>query len=493
MIKTPALNQKIILLILISFFGIIYMVQVILNHYYFRTFALDYGFYNQALWDFAHFRINANTVMEPPLENYFQIHPGFTLLLLSPLYHVFTPIFGTYSLLIIQNFFILFGGYCVFQLIYRKTNDFWIAILAFLHFNLIWGHYSALSSDFIETTIGASMVPVFLLLFDKRRFIPATLVFLFIITCKENMPIWFIFISLLLIFIYKDRTCRCVAFSFGVFSVIYLILIFKIFIPYFEIPGRPYWGFNYSVLGSGPAEALKFVFVHPIEFVKLMFVNHLGEPFYDKIKPEFYFMFLASGGLLLFRRPVYLIPFIPIIAQKVLNDGYGRWGITGFYSIEVVSILTVFAFLATAGIKKSVFKYILYGVLCVTTLVVTLKKMYFRQSVWYTRNKECLYCEDFYHTDMDVVSIRKQIDKWVPKDAALAGTQGIIPHYAFRDKIYIFPYIHDAEYITLLKKGNTYPLTEKKYRTTMEQFLRDPSWNVISEDDDLIILKRNDL
>jgi uncharacterized membrane protein len=35
----------------------------IYNHYVFRTFALDLGIKNQAIWDYAHFRYNYNTVM----------------------------------------------------------------------------------------------------------------------------------------------------------------------------------------------------------------------------------------------------------------------------------------------------------------------------------------------------------------------------------------------------------------------------------------------
>jgi uncharacterized membrane protein len=171
-----------------------YTFQVVVNHYCMRTYALDYGYYNQAFWDFAHFRMNRNTVFEPPLENYFQIHPAFTLPILSPLYWLFNPIFGTYSLLIIQNIFIMLGGIGTYLFIKRKTNHFWIALLAFVHFNLLWGHFSALSADYIDTTVAASVVPLFLFFLTNTN-LPFPLYYFFLLSCVS-------------------KTCPCGSYSF---------------------------------------------------------------------------------------------------------------------------------------------------------------------------------------------------------------------------------------------------------------------------------------
>ncbi|MBN2812679.1 MAG: DUF2079 domain-containing protein [Bacteroidales bacterium] len=483
-------KEKIIIWGLVVLVAFVYTLQVALNHYFFRTYAFDYGFYNQAFWDFAHLRINSNTVFEPPLYNYFQVHPSFTLLLLSPLYWLFNGIFGTYSLLIIQNIFIVAGGYCVFLLIKRKTNDFWIAVLAFLHYNLIWGHFSALSADFIEATVGASMVPLFLLLYDSRKFLWSGLVFLFVILCKENMPIWFIFISITLLLTYKDKTSRWVAGSFALFSIIYLFVLFAIIIPHFEDPEFPYWGFAYSALGESPAEALLFVARNPLEAIRLLFVNHLGDPAYDRIKTEFYTVFLISGGALLFRRPVYLIPFIPIIAQKMYNDSFVRWGMLGFYSIEVVSVLTVFVFLAMLGIKKRWIRLVLFSLLCISTFGITLEKLDERRAIWYESSKENMLQRSFYRSDLDVQKIRRQINEIVPSDGAIAGSQAIIPHYAKRSEVHVFPFVHDATWLVLLKDHNPYPLTAEEFRARVAAYLQHAEWECVLDDYPLLILKK---
>jgi uncharacterized membrane protein len=485
-------GRKILLWGLMLFFFTVYTLQVVLNHFYFRTYALDYGFYNQAFWDFAHFRVNSNTVFEPPLETYFQIHPGFTLLLISPLYWVFTPFFGTYSLLIIQNIFLLIGGYSVYLLIKDKTNNYWIALLAFLHFNLIWGHYSALSSDFIETTVAASMMPVFLLFFDRKKYIASILVFLFIITCKENMPLWFIFMSITMILIYKDKKTKLLSLGLGIFSLLYFLFLFKFLIPYFESPGTDYWGFAYSALGKNPGEALQFIFTHPFQALSLLFVNPTGNPDYNYIKAEFYIVFLVSGGILLFLRPVYVIPFIPVIAQKMFNDSFIRWGMLGFYSIEAVSILTVFAFLAISRIGNIKLKLILCVVLCLSTLRITLVKLDNRTALWYDISKENMLRSSFYRSDMDVQKIRKEIRSVVPVDSSFAASQGIVPHFSQRKNAHIFPFVHNARYLIFLKDHNTYPLKPEEFKKEADKYIKNPDWECVLDDYPLLILKRID-
>jgi uncharacterized membrane protein len=476
---------------LFIFFMVLYTTQVVLNHYYMRTYAMDYGFYNQAFWNFAHFNNNSYTVFEPVLANYFQNHPAFTLPLLSPLYWIFNPFFGTYSLLIIQNIFIMLGGYGTYLLVKRKTGNEIFAILAFVHYNVIWGHFSALASDYIDTTVASSMVPLFFLFFDKKKYVLASLFFLFVIICKENMPIWFIFISITLILLYKDRISRWMATGYALFSMAYLVFLFKILIPHFQDPNLPYWGFAYSALGNNPAEAIGFIFRHPWETVRLLYINHSGDPLYDGIKQEFYKVFLLSGGVLLFLRPVYFIPFIPIIAQKMFNDSYIRWGIMGFYSIEVVSILTLAVFLATSHLKSVKLKYGLYLILCIVSLRITLIKMEERTSKWYDASKENLTSRVFYTPPNDVRHIRELIRENIPPDANVAAMQDIVPHLAYRKNISIFPYVRQAEYIVFLLNGNKYPLKGEKFILEKDKYLNDSTtWKEIINEYPLLILKR---
>src|ERR1043165_9970817 len=100
MLNTSIFNRRSLVLLFLILLGGINLLIVVVNHYYFRTYAFDYGVYNFAFYDFAHGRIS-------PCPIYLFIHPvtflqdhvSLTLLVLSPLYWLLHPIAGTYSLL----------------------------------------------------------------------------------------------------------------------------------------------------------------------------------------------------------------------------------------------------------------------------------------------------------------------------------------------------------------------------------------------------------
>ncbi|MFA4851737.1 MAG: DUF2079 domain-containing protein [Bacteroidales bacterium] len=474
-------------------FGVIYTAIVVSNHYFFRTFALDYGLYNQSFWDFAHFNIGKNTVQQPVLGNFFQIHPDFTLMVISPLYWIMGWLFGTYTLLIIQNIFILIGGYSTFLLVKNKTNDFWISFLSLIHYFFIWGHFSALTSDYNDTTVAATVVPLFLYFFDKRKYVFSTLCFLFIIIAKEHMPIWFIFISLSLILIYwKDKKRMYVSFAYIGVSLVYLFFLFKIFIPGNESEEFPYVGFSYSALGNSPVDVILFIINHPIKTFELLFVNQSGDPTFNGIKAEFYYVFLISGGIILFFNPKYFIMFIPVIAQKVLNDGYIRWGIYSFYSIEIVSILSLSVFIIISQFRNIRITRITGIFICVITIFTTsyLFNKNHRKLPWYEPIKENFYDTKMFHADFDVKKVYSALKK-IPSDASVCATETVVPHLAFRKNISIFPYVRDAEFIFILLDNSTYPLTKEGFDRNLNEYLLDEKWGVILDDYPILILKKD--
>ncbi|MFC2096173.1 DUF2079 domain-containing protein [Bacteroidota bacterium] len=464
-----------------------------MNHYYFRTNALDFGFYNQAFGDFAHFRSNANTVFYPALDNYLQVHPAFTLFILSPLYWVFNWIFGTYTLLIIQNIFLIIGGIYTYKIVKDKTQNNLLAVLALLHYHFIWGHYSAIAFEYIDATVASCIVPVFFYYFDKQKYLLSTIAFIFILTARENMPIWFIFISAFLVLIYYKRK-RAVVFSvlYILFSLTYLVIVYNVIVPIYENESLKYWGFAYSALGENIPKALKFVFTHPLETFKLLFINHSGNPLYNGIKAEFYYVFLLSGGFLLFYRPKYIILFIPIIAQKMFNDHFVRWGINIFYSIEIVTLLPFVTFLIISDLGK-IKKYnltILFAIIILTsTFVTTIVKMNTRKSKWYDKSKEKFYDPKFYKSKYDLKKVYWYLENIRPETSVCASGK-IVPHLAFRKEISMYPYIGNAEVIFILQDSPTYPLRKEEFEASLSNLKNNVNWELKIDDYPVLLFEK---
>ena len=471
------------------FFGAIYMVQTTLNHLYFRSFAFDYGFHIQAMWNISQFQAPDNTIVEG-IPSFFSVHPTFTLVFITPIYWVLHPLFGSHTLNIIQNLFIILGGYGTYRFVLLKTDSFWLAFLSLVHFNVIWGHYSAISFEYIDATVASSFVPIFFFLFYKDYKVWALLSFIFIITSRENMPIWFMFISVFLIIDnLKERKRLKYAFVLLGLSIIYLIIINKILIPYFEDDTNHYWGFAYSAIGHNIPEAIIFVFSHPLEAIKLLFVNHSGEVVYDGIKEEFWIVFLLSGGAFLIMKPKYILLFLPIIAQKMFNDAYIRWGINIFYSIEVVSVLSISAFICISTIKKYHIATALSILLVLVTLQTTIVKMDHRTSKWYKRSKENIYDPAFYKTKFDRKKILSGIKKYIPDEAKVCGSSNIVPQIADRPYIKVFPYVGEADYIVLLD-GETYPITKEEFEGLKSDYMNSTHWETLINDPPFYILRK---
>jgi len=364
-------NNFIVFFILFVFAGI-YLGSVIANHYNFRTFCWDYGVYNNAFWDYAHFRLNKNPIYDPPGVNFLQDHMSFSLFVIAPLYWVFNWLTGTYTLLIIQELLIVIGGYYVYLLVKNKSQNQLLGIFALIHYFVLQGHYSVFSSDFNITTIGAAMVPLFLYYFDRKKMLLAFIFFLFVLISKENMSLWLVFISISLILLYyNDKKLVKYALILMIVSVLYFLFLFKYLIPLFEDPNRQYWGFSYSALGNNINEAFLFIFQHPIKTFHLLYNNPTSDPLLDGIKLNFYKVFLFSGSFILLFRPKYLIMFIPLIAQKMLNDSHSRWGIDWHYTIEIVSILSICVFLTISAIKNNKIKYAIAILICLSSAYIT--------------------------------------------------------------------------------------------------------------------------
>ena len=124
-----------LILVLVSFL-LIYCVLSLVNHFSFRTYALDLGMFNQALYFFS---TGQNAIYTLDLTG--QTYP-FLATHFSPILILFAPLrylFGSYTLLVIQVLFILFGAVGIHKIAIDKYKfERRIALIFVIHFLSIW-------------------------------------------------------------------------------------------------------------------------------------------------------------------------------------------------------------------------------------------------------------------------------------------------------------------------------------------------------------------
>ena len=371
-------------LIVIALFALIFGSVSVVNHYIFRTYAYDLGINNNAIYDYAHFRVNDCMLLQPQFKNLLSDHFSLLMMPVSFFYYIT----GSYTLIFFQIIMILAGGIGIYVFFQEKFSNRNTSLLALIHFYVIWGIYSALAYDYHDNVIGAMLVPwlfVFIAREDLKR---SAILILLIIVSKENIALWVTFICLGLSISYsKNKKMRnfLLISSFG--CIVYFFIIVKLVMPSIANENREYLHMNFSAIGNSPGSIISNLSANPLLPLRLLFVNQIHNPKavgweMDDIKLELYLALIFSGGLLLLKKPQFLIMLIPVLLQKVYNDDVGKWGLNYHYCIEFVPILTLGAFSVAGEIPGHRRQFIIQLVLVLSTVFITAKSLDRRKSLW---------------------------------------------------------------------------------------------------------------
>jgi len=473
-----------VLIIIVIFFATVYSLISLVNHYYFRTFALDLGVYTNALYDYAHFQWNDSSVFKEAGENLLADHFDLYLFIFAP----FSFIFGTYTLLILQIFFILLGGIGVYKYFTLSSADKKIPLFAALYFYLFFGVFSALAFDYHSNVIAAMIVPWFFYFFKQKKYIFSGVLFFLILISKENIALWMLFVCIGLLFEYrKDRSSLLWLSAFAAFSILYFFLITFVVMPAISSLGK-YTHFDYSVLGGSFSEAFVYLISHPIRCIGILFTNHTSNPLGDYVKMELHILLLVSGLFMLFRKPYFLIMLIPIYFQKLFHNDISMWSFASQYNIEYAPIFAIGIFTIIGSFKKKNLVNI-FSVLVLVGVLATTVRIMDHTTYFTSKSRIRFYQASHYQKNYDVGFVYKQM-KEIPEDAVVSAQSPFLPHLALRDKIYQFPIVKDADYIIFSPKENPYPLSKEDFDKQIQQYKNSPDWQKKIDTGDLIVLKR---
>ncbi len=451
------------LIFVLVLFCLIYAAISLVNHYNFQTFAWDLGIKNNEIYDYVHFRWNHNFLIIPPIENKLGDHFSLPPLYFAPFLHIF----GTYNLLIFQILAILFGGTGIYRIGKMQTGSHSTALLISIYFFSLWGIYFALGFDYHDNVVGAMFLPWFVYYLLRKKWFPVVLFFVLVITGKENLAFWMFFVSLGLFirFFRHDKMYRIILPILSFFALLYFVVILNYVMPALSGPNYDYFHFQYDVLGDSIAEAFSTMITKPFYALKMLFMNHHGNPVYDNIKTEFLLVLILSGGWLLFYRPVYLLMVLPLIFQKLYHDLPSKWGISAHYSIEFAPVLALvlIEWMQDNRIRKKI-RTISLPVILLMTITISLLKIDKQAYPYYDADRVKFYSSEHYRCDYNRKELRKGI-RSIPDQQSLIAHSPLVSHLAFRDTVFTFPYgIEKARYILLLPaRANRWPSDYREY------------------------------
>lgn len=486
MLRSENTKFNIVKVSVFFFFGLLYCIVSLVNHYLFRTNAHDFGIYNQALYDYAHFRFSNNTVISPGFGNILGDHFELLMLFFSPFYYLF----GSYTLLLIQVAAILIGAQGIFKYVELISSNSKLALAAMIQFLLFFGIISALAFDYHNNVAGTMVVPWIFYFFQKNKLKQTVFCFILFLLSKENMALWgfFIFTGLMMKF-RNDKKKLILSSALAAISIIYFLIIVKWVIPSVNANGSGYLHFRYAALGSNMGEAISTIFTKPWYTFKLLFINQLGMPYGDYVKTELHVSLLLSGLILLFYRPYYIWMLLPIYGQKMFCDYYQYWGLGYHYSVEFLPVITIGAFTIINEINKEKTRRIISYSLIILTAAVTFHSCDHTYT-YFNRQKQRFYQSPHYTRSFDIKESYASL-RIIPDDAAVCAQDEFVPHLCFRDKIYLYPAVEDADYIYLNTEANFYPFdTKKEYNASVDSLRNSNDWEKIYDKNLTMIFKR---
>ncbi len=465
-------------------FATIYALISLVNHACFRTYALDLGLYTKALYDYSHFEWNNSTLFKAQAENLLADHFDIFLMLASPLQYLF----GTYTLLIIQIFAVLFGALGVYRYALQQQLSVRISLWLLAGFFCFYGIFSALAYDFHSNVIAAMLLPWLFLYFHKQEWKKCWLVFILMLLAKENISLWLVFIGIGLMLLHRKQTLALkMASLITLFALLYFILVIKVIMPALSL-NQQYAHNDYHLLGNTLPEVFLNMFSSPLKTLKSLFFNHSGYVNNNYFKTETHLFILLSGGWLLLFQPRFFIMLIPVFFQKLLHDNPVMWTVSRQYNIEFAPVITIACCHFLKDLKSDQTQLIISRIHVMLCLAITIR-LCDKTICYVDHNSIRIYQAEHYQSHYAIPEMKK-IFQIIPEKAAVSAQSMFVPHLCLRPKIYQFPLVNDAEYILLSLRKNFYPLQQQTYTDSLKSLLKSSEWEKIYAQDDVWLLHR---
>ena len=424
---------------------VLYALVSLVNHYCFKTYALDLGLYTHALYQYAHLHIADCGMFKDAQLSILSDHFDLYLPILSPL--VFA--FGSYTLLLVQIAAVLMGAFGVYKLIGLYTDDNLLPVLASATLLFSFGVIHPFAFDYHSNVLTAMMLPWLLYYLKRGRYGLATLFVVLFVIGKENMSLWLFFIAIALMWDYrKDKKALWYLAGYAVFSLAYFIIINMIVMPKLGGAGGGFSRYHY--LGENYVEVAKNLVLHPGNTIRLLTTNMSGLESFDGVKAEFYYCALATGLLLTILKPNYLVMLIPLVAQKMLASDGNFWGVSYQYSVECMPVIVISSFLVILKYLNSRWRVVAASVLLVSTLLTTFYTIGVPKTP-ISVDQLCVYQGRHYRQSKFDADYARQLIEMIPDDAHVCAASMFVPHLALREKIEDFAASNNtkAEYVLI--------------------------------------------
>lgn len=439
-------------------------ILVSLNRYWqFEVFYYDFGIFDAALWNVAHFR--------PPIIDHFVIpgkvifadHFSPSLFLLAPIYWLTDK---PEALLILQSLAVGVSALVLYRLAKHVLKQPFISAAVTMTYLLFVGTQNALIADIHEVTF--MMLPLMtafyaVILGRKKLF---WISFLITLGFKESSAL--LGVGLAIYIYFYNKSWMKTALSVGILSLVWGVLTTQVVIPYFY--GQKY--FYTPTLNPNPIMLL------------WSFVD-------DPMKRQTLFTSMLSFGFLPVLYPPAWALVIQDLAARFLQKEFAlRWGIGLHYSAQLSVIMAFSSIMAIDRIQK----HVRMGWLSPVLAIILVCNSIFLHQFKLHGPLGLAYNPAFYRNTSNFTFLNDLISR-VPKGATVMTQNNIAPHMIHTHSVFL---LRDSytdfmpEYFVMdLRDGqnfnNFFGVRIDVLKTLLQ---KDPRYEIFYQTDEQVIYKR---
>lgn len=473
--------------LVLTLFGAAFGVQSFGNHMLFRTYGLDLGIYSQTAYDFAHLRVNDGTFYHWEPFNQLGDHFDLMLALIAPLTWL---VRADWLLLAVQILAVLFGAWGLYRLTRHACGRELPSLLAMLLMLSQFGVWHATGFDYHSNVVAACLLPWLILALRKGRLTAATILLILMAIAKETVALWLCLVlpALMIDHRRERRTLRWLAIATGGCAAYFAVVTMLVMPALGGGSGSGFW--RYQWMGDTTGDVARWLLTHPLEALRDFFIDFTPDADRGALKVEFFICALASGMLLTFLKPNYLIMLLPPLAMKMFSAyGEGFWGITYHYNIEICLVCCCASALVISRIRADRWRNTVAALAVVLALCTTLYSVGHPLTPISRERVNILKSSHYRQTEFNINTARKAI-RMIPDDASVCATTIFTPHLAARDSAYIFPMglAYNAEYYLVLRQYWCYYDQEEQM---VADIIADTAhYRILLTDNDLYLLQR---
>lgn len=443
------------------------------RHDAFLSGAFDLGIYDQAIWNSLHGEILRST-NEEGFDILLADHVEPILLLISPLYLIYS---SPRTLLLLQTVVISLGALPLFGLARRRVGGNLIPLLLSAAYLLFPALESSNTFDFHPVALVPTLILTafyFLEVGNRGLFLAFAILAM---ACKEDISLSLFLVGLYLIFIRRERR---VGLLLTLLAGLWFYIAWFIILGHFSPHGVSiYYAERYSYLGRNLPEMVKTAITHPQIVVQSLFTR-------DKLC--YLRGLLAPLGFTSLLSPEVLLLSSPSLAINLLSQSWlmHREGIFLHYSSTIVPFLilsSVYGLERAGRWLKSRWPEMATGLLCGLVLLSSL--IYHR---YYGLSP---LAEGFIWPPVgEHQKAAEEMAGLIPPEATVSASPYLNPHVSQRETIYVFPNIHEAQYIFIDTLPTDIPLITRDFYDLVWGLIEEGEYGIRASKDGLLLLER---